>query len=136
MGGSHGIGHQLGPLGVGHGETTCVMLPWVLKYNYIHGNPAVRSRQEKVLAVLWSESIVAEMLKERGLKEGTATAGDVIGAIVSELGMPRTLKDVNVTKDKLDGLAENSLKDRCLPTNPIPLEDKESVLEILNMALG
>jgi alcohol dehydrogenase class IV len=26
IGGSHGIGHQLGPLGVGHGEMSCVML--------------------------------------------------------------------------------------------------------------
>jgi alcohol dehydrogenase class IV len=37
MGGSHGIGHQLGPLGVGHGETSCILLPAVLKYNYAHG---------------------------------------------------------------------------------------------------
>lgn len=32
-GGSHGIGHQLGPLGMGHGQTSCVILPTVLKYN-------------------------------------------------------------------------------------------------------
>ncbi|KAI1676090.1 Iron-containing alcohol dehydrogenase [Pyrenophora tritici-repentis] len=29
IGASHGIGHQLGPLGVGHGETSCIILPWV-----------------------------------------------------------------------------------------------------------
>lgn len=32
-GASHGIGHQLDPLGVGHGQTSCVLLPTVLKYN-------------------------------------------------------------------------------------------------------
>ncbi|CEJ57318.1 hypothetical protein PMG11_06015 [Penicillium brasilianum] len=29
MGASHGIGHQLGPLGVGHGDTSCILLPAV-----------------------------------------------------------------------------------------------------------
>jgi alcohol dehydrogenase class IV len=33
MGGSHAIGHQLGPLGVGHGITSCVMCPAVMKWN-------------------------------------------------------------------------------------------------------
>lgn len=33
IGGSHGIGNQLGPLGVGHGEMSCIMLRAVLKYN-------------------------------------------------------------------------------------------------------
>lgn len=32
-GASHGIGHQLGPLGVDHGHTSRVLLPAVLKYN-------------------------------------------------------------------------------------------------------
>lgn len=33
LGASHGIGHQLGPLGVGHGETSCVLLPALCKGN-------------------------------------------------------------------------------------------------------
>src|SRR5271170_3476438 len=31
VGASHGIGHQLGPLGVGHSQTSCILLPAVLK---------------------------------------------------------------------------------------------------------
>ena len=34
MGGSHGIGYQLGPLGVGHGETSCIMLPAALEITH------------------------------------------------------------------------------------------------------
>ena len=30
MGGSHAIGHQLGPLGVPHGVTSCIMCPAVM----------------------------------------------------------------------------------------------------------
>jgi alcohol dehydrogenase class IV len=55
---------------------------------------------------------------------------------VSELGMPRTLKDVGVTRDKLDALADNSMKDRCIPTNAVPLMEKAQVLDILDMAKG
>lgn len=135
MGASHGIGHQLGPLGVGHGETSCVMLPSVLKYNYQHGDDAVRNRQQRVLDILWSESTVANALEGRGIEQGKADAGDVIGAIVKELGMPASLEEVGIGPDKLDALAENSMHDRWIPTNPVPLKDKNMVLEVLDMAL-
>jgi alcohol dehydrogenase class IV len=136
MGGSHGIGHQLGPLGVGHGETSCVMLPAVLKYNYKHGDEKVRKPQQKVLDTLWAEKTVAEVLTRRGLKKETADAGDVVGAVVSELGMPRSLKDVGVGREKLEALADNCLKDPWLKTNPVPLTEKKQVLEILEMVVG
>lgn len=135
MGGSHAIGHQLGPLGVGHGETSCVMLPSVLKYNFLHGDEATIQNQQKVLDVFWDDDMVADVLKGRGLTKKAADAGDVLGAYIDELGMPRTLKDVGVGKEKLDALADNSLKDRWISTNPVPLTEKSRVLEVLNMAL-
>ncbi|RDL37891.1 Dehydroquinate synthase-like protein [Venustampulla echinocandica] len=136
MGGSHGIGHQLGPLGVGHGETSCIMLPAVLKYNYLHGDEKVRRPQQKVLDILWGEETVAGVLKKRGLNKQTADAGDAVGAIISELGMPTTLKSVGVKREQLDALAVNCLKDRWLQTNAIPLTEKKQVLEILEMVVG
>lgn len=39
-GASDGIGHQLGPLGVGHGHTSCVLLPSVMKYNAVRASEA------------------------------------------------------------------------------------------------
>ncbi|KAI9048613.1 hypothetical protein LZ554_007445 [Drepanopeziza brunnea f. sp. 'monogermtubi'] len=135
MGGSHAIGHQLGPLGVGHGETSCIMLPAVLKYNYAHGDEKVRKPQQKVLDLLWGEEPVAEVLKARGLEQDSADAGDVVGAIISELGMPRTLKVVGVGREKMDALAANCLKDHWLPSNPVPLVEKEQVLEVLEMVV-
>lgn len=135
MGASHGIGHQLGPLGVGHGETSCVMLPPVLKYNYLYGDETIRKSQQKVLDIFWSIELVAAVLKERGLDE-KADAGDVVGAFISELGMPRTLKHVGVGREQLDSLADNAMRDRWIPTNPVPLKDRVQVLEILEMAMG
>ena len=106
MGASHGIGHQLGPLGVGHGETSYVMLPSVLKWNYLHGNPDVKNAQKKVVDVFWGEETVATMLSGRDLKRDTADAGDLVGALVSELGLPTSLKNVGAGRDKMDILAE------------------------------
>lgn len=60
MGASHGIGHQLGPLGVGHGDTSCVMLPSVLRWNRTHGDAWVEERQRKVLDAFWADEIVAD----------------------------------------------------------------------------
>jgi alcohol dehydrogenase class IV len=107
-----------------------------LKYNYKHGNEKARKLQQKVLDIFWGDETVAEVLSKRGLRRETADAGDVVGAVVSELGMPRSLKDVNVGRDKLDALAANCLKDRWLKTNPVPLTEKEQVLEVLEMVVG
>ena len=135
MGGSHGIGHQLGPLGVGHGETSCILLPAVLKYNYKHGGEMVQKVQQKVLDIFWNETSIVQVLEKRGLRKDEADAGDVVGAVISELGMPRMLREVGVGRDKLDALADNSLKDRWLPTNYPPLTQRSQVLEILEMVV-
>ncbi|CZT41291.1 related to aldehyde-alcohol dehydrogenase [Rhynchosporium secalis] len=136
MGGSHGIGHQLGPLGVGHGETSCIMLPAVLKYNAQHGGEEVKKAQQKVLDILWDQETVVEVLRKKGLGKETADAGDVVGAIITELVMPRTLKDVGVGREKLNALAVNCLKDKWLKTNPVPLTEKKQVLAILETVIG
>jgi len=136
MGASHGIGHQLGPLGVGHGETSCIMLPAVLKYSLSHGDDDVKKAQQKVLDVFWAEEGIAEVLTRSGLKMDSSNASDVVGAVINELGMPRTLKDVGVGREQLDKLAENCLKDPWLKTSPVPLTEKAQVLEVLEMVVG
>jgi alcohol dehydrogenase class IV len=131
MGGSHGIGHQLGPLGVGHGETSCILLPAVLKYNYRHGDGKVKGLQMKLLDVFWNDKTIAQFLDGKGMKKGTADAGDILRAVFVELGMPTTLKDVHVKRAQVDDLANNSLRDTWLQTNAVPLTTKEQVLDIL-----
>jgi alcohol dehydrogenase class IV len=132
LGASHGIGHQLGPLGVGHGETSCILLPSVCKYN----SKVNEKRQELVENVLWADANITTVLEARGLKKGSADLGDVLDAVISELGMPRSLKAMGIGRDKLELLATNSLNDKWCHTNPIPLEEKAQVLEILEMVVG
>ena len=131
MGASHGIGHQLGPLGVGHGETSCILLPAVMKWN----SRVNSEKQQKVLDILWSEETIATVLKRRGLQE-KADLGDVLDTIFRELNTPRTLKEVGIGRESLEALAEGSLNDRWCKTNPIPLVQKGQVLEILEMVIG
>lgn len=132
LGASHGIGHQLGPLGVGHGETSCILLPAVCKYNA----SVNKAQQDKVAGILWAQEDVREVLESKGLEEGKADLGSLLDVIIRVLGMPRSLKEVDVGEDKLDVLATNSLEDKWCGTNPRPLTEKAQVLEILRAVVG
>jgi hypothetical protein len=96
-------------------------------------NESVNAKQQKkVKDVLWSEPEVQKLLNNAMLGQD-ADLCDMLDAIFRFLGMPRSLKDFDIGEDKLDPLAENSLHDRWLPTNPRPISEKAQVLEILNM---
>ena len=135
LGASHAIGHQLGPLGVGHGETSCIMLPAVCKWNEKVG--ANVERQALTKKILLKSPVVKELLeaKRGGPAIDQLDLGDVLDVIFREIGMPRTLKEVGVGRDKLDGLARNSLKDHWIQTNAKPITEKEQVMEILEMVV-
>lgn len=133
IGASHGIGHQLGPLGVEHGETSCVMLPWVMKYNWKHGGEQVHKPLQRIADLFWDEPTVVETLKAQGLEKDDADPGDLVAAFVSALGQPRNLSHFNIGEDKFGKLADNAMKDWCTQSNPVKL-DKDKVVEILKMA--
>lgn len=118
-----------------HAETTCVCLPAVQKYNAKH-SAAAAAQQATVLDAFWAEPDIAGALARRGLVEGAADLGDALDAIIRELGLPRTLKDYGIGRDRLDEIAESSLRDVCCGWNVVPLVRKEQVLEILDMCLG
>jgi alcohol dehydrogenase class IV len=133
LGASHGIGHQLGPLGVGHGETSCILLPAVCKYN-VSVNV---DRQALASNIFWSDKDVSGVLRARGLVQGKADLGDALDAVVRELGLPRTLKDVKVGgEETVQKLAQNSLQDHWCVTNPRPLKEQAEVMKILEMVRG
>lgn len=126
-GGSHAIGHQLGPLGVPHGETSCVMLPAVCKYNALKGANVDHQRalaQELLeISEIWSI-----------LTSDNVNLGDILDAYIKALDLPRTLEEAGVAPEQFETLAENTLTDAWAKTNPFPLVPKEDVLQILQMA--
>ena len=137
MGGSHAVGHQLRPLGVPHGVTSCIVCPAVMKFNvkYGAGDPEIVRRQKLVQSILWSEQRVAEVLKNGGLEAETSDLGDALEVLIRFLDLSRTLSDFDITADKIPALAENTLGDFWAKTNPVLLVEAAQVEKILNAVL-
>lgn len=134
-GGSHAIGHMLGPFGVAHGETSAILLPAVCAYNAAHG--ANVARQRELAEELWRIDEFKALAERRGFVQGKAELGELVRALTRELGLPTTLKEAGVIgKDKIELLAEYSLADPWAKANPVPLERKEQVLELLGPIIG
>ena len=138
MGGSHAIGHQLGPMGVGHGVTSCIMCPAVMKWNIEHGRDIseIGKKQKKIRSILWSEASAADEFKKAGLQEGKADLGDLLDVIIRKLGLPRSLKEVGIGEDQIDKLSVRTLDDFWAPTNPVPLTDAAQVKSILETVVS
>ena len=115
-GASHGIGHVLGgTAGVPHGYTSCVMLPHVMRFNL----PVNAERQK----------LVSEALGRPGVP-----AAEVLSDLIAELGLPRTLRDVKVSADLLDRIAEESMHDRWIHSNPRRIDGPAVVRKLLEAA--
>ena len=116
LGASHGIGHVLGgTAGMPHGETSCVMLPHVLRYN-----ASVNGDRQATLAAAMGDT-------------KTSTA-DQIEALVKDLDLPGRLRDCDVAHDLLPTIAEESMLDMWIPTNPRSIAGPEDVLPLLEAA--
>ncbi|MGY6535514.1 MAG: iron-containing alcohol dehydrogenase [Pararhodobacter sp.] len=116
MGASHAIGHVLGGLcDVPHGYTSCVMSPFVLRWN-----ASVNAHRQKRIA------------KAFGQADGSA--GDLADAFISSLGMPRSLSAVGVGEDKLRSVAEYTMHDIWGRTNPRKINGPDDIMEILETA--
>ena len=115
-GASHGIGHVLGgTAGVPHGYTSCVMLPHVLRFNaMVNGE---------------RQAWVSEALGCPG-----QSAGDAVAQLVADLGLPATLQAVGVKAEQLDRIAEESMHDRWVHTNPRPIAGPPDVRALLDAA--
>lgn len=134
LGASHAIGHQLGPLGVGHGETSCILLPAVCRFNAAKG--ANVERQKVVRDLLLDDKIVLDLLQRHNVDNSKADLGTILHFVIAELGMPRSLQAAGVGKEKYDSLAEHSLTDIWIKTNAVPITEKSQVMEILEMCTG
>ncbi|MBT4170942.1 MAG: iron-containing alcohol dehydrogenase, partial [Rhodospirillaceae bacterium] len=117
LGASHAIGHILGgTANVPHGYTSCVMLPYVMDYN-----AAINSNRQADIAA--------------ALGQPKATAGDALDKLISGLGMPRTLREVDISEEQLPQLAENCMLDTWTFSNPRKIRSPEQIMEILRAAL-
>jgi maleylacetate reductase len=116
MGASHGIGYVLGALfGVPHGETSCVMLPAVMRWN----KAANSARQD----------LVSSAMNHAG-----EDAGDVLDHFIGALGMPRSLGAVGIGRESFDIIATGAMHTPWVPRNPRRIDGPAQVREILELA--
>jgi maleylacetate reductase len=117
-GASHGFGHALGgTAGMPHGETSCVMLPHVLRYN-----AEVNAERQAVIA-----SAVGQPDK---------SLADIVATLISNLGLPSRLRDAGVQESVLEAVASDALlHDRLLlETNPRPITSLTEAMQLLKQA--
>src|SRR5437763_11889816 len=115
-GASHGIGPVLGGTAhVPHGYTSCVMLPHVLRFNH-----AVNAERQ---------ALVSAALGRPG-----DSAAEVVHGLIAALGLPQRLRDVDVKPEQLDRIAELSMHDRWIHTNPRKIDGPPVIRELLDAA--
>ena len=113
LGLSHGIGHQLGgAFNVTHGVTSAIMLPWVMEYNMA----VTMDRQQRMAAAMGVDT--AGMSDEQAGRAAVA----VLRALVKELELPSTLREVNVPKEGFKKLVDGTMVNLLVATNPRPVK--------------
>jgi maleylacetate reductase len=116
VGASHAIGHVLGGHnGVAHGDTSCILLPPVMRWN----RPANEQRQE----------LISEALGRPGIDTATA-----LFDLVQGLGLPQRLRDVGVRREDFPALSAKVLHDFAIRANPRKVTTPEQIGEILELA--
>jgi maleylacetate reductase len=116
MGASHGIGYVLGAVhDVPHGYTSCVMLPFVMRWNY-------QANAER-------QALVAAAMGHPG-----QDAADLLDGFIGGLGLPRSLREVGVGPEHFDRISEQAMGTPWIPRNPRRIDGPAQVREILALA--
>jgi maleylacetate reductase len=113
---SHGIGHALGTYaGVAHGDTSCLLLPAVLRWIGDARPGAQRT--------------ICEALGAKG-----SDAGAALAAFIESLGLPVRLRDAGVKREDFPMVAERTLADPLILNCSREVRGAGDVLEILESA--
>jgi len=115
----HAMAHSLGgKLDMPHGEANALLLEHVIEFNY----PGATERY-------------LEIARAMGLSgSGPGELTEYIGEFRSHLGIDMTLRDLGVREEDIPGLAETSMRDPCIVTNPVK-PSREDVETIFRRAL-
>ena len=125
LGLSHGTGHQLGArCGVPHGVTSCVMMHNTMRFNKAY--TAVRQA--------WIAEILGVKAPDMDVDAAADAAADAILQLTKDLEQPFRLRDVGVTENDFEALANDALQDLIVATNPRPVTSPADVVELLKLA--
>ena len=91
------------------------MLPHVLRFNH----PVNSGKQARV---------------SEALGRPDEPAAEVVAGLISALGLPTRLRDVGVKPEQLDLIAEGSMHDRWVHTNPRKIDGPAMIRTLLDAA--
>jgi maleylacetate reductase len=118
LGASHAIGHTLGgTYGVPHGLTSAVALPAVLRWN----EGVADDRQRRVAALMGHPDLSASV---------------AVKALARALDLPTDLAAVGIRPDQFHAIAEHTMHDRGVRSNPRPIVGPDDIVAILELARG
>jgi 4-hydroxybutyrate dehydrogenase len=109
LGAVHSLSHPLGgikDMHLHHGTLNALFLAPVLRFNY----EACRDKMNGLAQAM-------------GLASGVEVP-PAFERLVDELGLPRRLRDLDVTEEALAPLAARAAEDHCSATNPRPLDEQ------------
>ena len=116
VGASHAIGHVfVAHAGVGHGYTSCVLLPAVMRYNKVVNAP--------------KQKMIAQAMGCEGME-----AAEAIEQLVRSLNLPTRIRDVGVKREDFQVIADKVMHDFGIKNNPRPVTHTSQLLEILESA--
>jgi alcohol dehydrogenase class IV len=119
------VAHHVGGLyNVPHGEANAILLPHTMRFNL----DACADRQALIAEAMGIDT--------RGLpaRQAGLAAADAVAALCRDLGLPATLREVDVPEAGLERIAAATLHDRGLATNPKPITDAAPILDVLHRA--
>lgn len=116
------VRHQLGAMGVGHGEATCVMFPYLLAFNW----PALGEVRADI-----AEAIGLDVRDSENLCDSESAVLEEVRGFLDTMGLPTRLRDVGVTEEDIPGLAQRMVEDPGAAANPrdVNARDIERLLQ-------
>jgi lactaldehyde reductase len=105
----HGMAHPLGAyFDIPHGVANALLLPIVMQYN-------MEFAIDKYSDIAKAMGVNIDGLSKQ---EAGQAAVDAVKALAVKVGIPEKLRDLNVTEESLEALANSAFNDVCTPGNP------------------
>jgi len=116
VGAVHALAYPLGALfDIPHGIANAVMLPYVLEYNY----PGDTDKFSQVTMAM------GEMGDGYSSRDKAQLAAKAVFDLSGDIGIPRTLQELNIPEDSIPKMAEEAMKvERPILNNPRPMTAK------------
>ena len=126
LGATHAMSHQAGGmLDLPHGVVNGVLLPHVIRFN----GAAVPERFVPIAQAMGLSDVAGAPAEE-----AVERVAEEVRRLGDEVGVPKGLGDLGVTCADIPRLAQLTLSDACLTTNPRPASVTE-VAELFRAAL-